>query len=131
MAADQLGAGAAHDRTRTGAVLWRAGAAEKRSRHHDAELRHDGPGHGAVGNYRLQSVIWLGDVIHWRLAAYVPEGRGHNAGWRLFGHHSPSDVHDLSAHVCHYYSGAAHRGLRRADEVQVHGGVYGALVIAD
>src|SRR5579859_2413230 len=109
MAADQFGAGAAHDRAGTGALLWRAGAAEKRSRHHDAELRHDGPGHGAVGDYRLQPVVRFGDVVYWLPAAHVPEGRGHGAGWRLFRHHSPPDVHDLSAHVCHYYSGADHR----------------------
>ncbi len=47
------GSGAADDRTGADALLRRPGAAQEHSRHHDAELRHDGPHHGAVGDRRL------------------------------------------------------------------------------
>ena len=47
------GAGAADDRPRPGAVLRRPGAQEEHSGHHDAELRHDGPGDRSVGAGRL------------------------------------------------------------------------------
>ena len=39
-------------------VLWRAGAAEEHSRHHDAELRHDGPGHDSLGHCGLLAGLW-------------------------------------------------------------------------
>ncbi len=48
--ADLCRAGPADDRPRPGAFLRRPGSPQKHPRHHDAELRHDGPGHHHLGH---------------------------------------------------------------------------------
>ncbi len=56
-------AGAADDRPRPGAILRRPGAQEKCAGHHDAELCHDGDHHRALGDYRLQPLLRVGQQL--------------------------------------------------------------------
>ncbi len=56
------GTGADDERPRTGTVLWRSGAEEECSGHHDADLRHDGHGDGAVGPGELLAGLWSGKL---------------------------------------------------------------------
>ena len=128
--ADQLRAGADDDRPRAGAVLWRPGAQEERAGHHDAELRHDGGHHRAVGHRRLQPVLRLGNQLYRRHQPRVSARRRGAARSRLRRHHSAADLHDLPVDVRHHHAGAHQRRLRRAHEVQRHAAVHGLVVAA-
>ena len=68
-----LRAGTDDDRPGSGAVLRRAGAQEERSRHHDAELRHDGGRYGGVGaGAAIASASASGNSFHRRLESCLP-----------------------------------------------------------
>src|SRR5215813_1345094 len=51
--ADKLCARINDDRPRASSLLWRPGSQEKRAGHNDAEFRHDGADHAAVGDLRV------------------------------------------------------------------------------
>ena len=97
-------AGAADDRAGPGALLRRPGAPQEHPRHHDAELRHDGPGHHHLGRRRLLAGLWPRQHLHRRLRAHLPARRGANAQSRLRGHHPRADLHGLPAHVRHHHA---------------------------
>ena len=67
--ADLLRPGAADDRPRPGALLRRPGPQEEHPRHHDAELRHDVPGHGHLGHLGYSLAFGHGNCVHRRLRA--------------------------------------------------------------
>ena len=67
LGADFRGSGSADDRARTDALLWRSGAAQEHSGHHDAELRHDGADHRPVGDCRLLAGLRPRQRLHRRI----------------------------------------------------------------
>ena len=126
--ADLVGAGSADDRPGPGALLRRPGAQEEHSRHHDAELRHDGPGEHSVGAGGLFAGLRPRQPVHRRLRASVSARRSLTPNPDYARDHSRADLHDLPAHVRHHHAGADHRRVCRAHEVQLHGGLSLAVV---
>src|SRR5207302_6633671 len=47
---------------------------------------------------------------------------------RLLDHHSTADFHGVPAHVRHHHARAYHGCICRADEIQRHGHLHGAVV---
>ena len=79
---------------------------------------------------RLLAGLWPRQRLHRRLRAPLSARRRSHAQHRLRRHHSRADLHDLPAHVRHHHSGAHHRRLCRAHEVQRHGRLSLTLVPA-
>ncbi len=78
--------------TGPGLALFYGGLVRKKecAEHHDAELRHDGHHHGAVGAVRLQPVVWRRRQFHRPLAQRIPARRRSAARRGLRRHHSRS-----------------------------------------
>ena len=125
--AGQFRAGADDDRSRTGPVLRRPGAAQERARHHDAQLHPDGRSDGALGGGRLQPGVRRIFALYRRPSVRVPERRGQRAQCRLRRHHPAADLHGLPVDVRHHHAGADLRRVRRAHEVQRDAAVHGAV----
>ena len=123
-----LCAGPDDDGPGPGAVLWRAGAEEECAGHHDAELYSHGGGYRPVGVLRLQPGVPWGQSRSsevWATCSCTEWGRSRPG---LCGHDSPADLHGVPAHVRHHHSGPDYRRVCRADEIQSHAAVHGALV---
>ena len=69
-----------------------------------------------------------GNSFHRRPEPRFSARRRRAARRGLRRHHPAADLHDLPVDVRHHHSGADHRRLCRAHEVQRHGAVHGAVV---
>src|SRR5207244_11531394 len=99
-----------------GSFLWRACTQKKCAGYHDAELCLDGDRHNPLGADWLQSLVWIGQQLHWRIRPYLLARCGRPAGCSLFRYHSVTDLRGVPVNVSHHHTCVDHWSIRSADE---------------